>query len=407
MATATIEPTPRRSAGGISEARDAAVVMWLAFWTMMVSVSVGLPWDASWHIRNRFETPFSAPHLLVYATTGLTCGLVLALLTVRRLRRPFGEAWRVPLLPIRIPGPLLLVAAGLLVLALGAALDAVWHTAFGLDETRWSTPHAMIGWGWALAAFGFVSARLALGKERPVRWWTRAFLALVLLGFSAGPMLGPFLNNHSVDKVRLIAATPVLQAQAEYQHTVRIYLDWQLVRTNALFVVLGSLWAGLIVGVLRALDSRARFLLLLAAFWTVTSALRDCGTATRLGIPLTHYVCWAPIPLLPAVAAWLGVGRVSARRDVAAGLAGAVFGLCCQLIWPSPGPVLGSVLGPILGAGAGALCWLAGERLAETVAAALLAPSQRRCAIMAVVAVGAPLATGVADLILRSQTPWG
>ena len=112
-----------------------------------------------------------------------------------------------------VPGSLFLVSHGLGLLALGTILDVVWHTAFGLDETRWSTPHAMLGWGWSLAAFGFVAARLALRAHRPLCWWTRGFLAFILMAATLGPLVGPFQNNHTREKIAAIADIPVLAEQ--------------------------------------------------------------------------------------------------------------------------------------------------------------------------------------------------
>src|SRR5207237_905104 len=121
--------------------------------------------------------------------------------------------FRIPLILFAVPGSLALIGAGLLLLALAAMLDIVWHSRFGLDETRLSMPHALLGWAWATAAFGFVSARLALQQYRPLRWWTRAFMAFVLIIFSAGPVLGPMQMNQTPEKLEAVAAVPVLASQ--------------------------------------------------------------------------------------------------------------------------------------------------------------------------------------------------
>ena len=212
----------------VQDSRQARLWLWLAFWTMVMSVAIGLPWDAGWHASRPFETPFSPPHLFIYATSALTVGLYLKLLTSARLRQRFGASLRVPRMPFEVPGSLALIGAGLLVLAGAAILDVVWHASFGLDETRWSTPHAMLAWGWATAALGFVSARLALREHQPVRWWTRAFIGLVLVAFTAAPLLGPFQINQTQRRVEAVAAIPVLAEQPAYQHTARIYRDWNL-----------------------------------------------------------------------------------------------------------------------------------------------------------------------------------
>jgi hypothetical protein len=388
---------PVALASAARDATEARRIVWLAFWTMLTSIGVGLPWDAAWHTSRPFDSVFSPPHLFVYATTALTIGFYLCLLVRPRIRAAFGDGFALPGIPYAVPGPLFLIGAGLCLLALGAVLDMVWHTAFGLDETRWSTPHAMLGWGWGLAAFGFVSARLALRERQPVRWWTRAILGLVLLSFSLGPILGPFQHNQSPAKVEAIAAIPILASQEAYQHTAQIYLDWELVRAHPLFVVLGSFWAGLSLLLLRALDHRLTWVLGVVVVWTTTTLLRDRSTAARLGISGEGPAGWLPVPLLPAALITTALWRLRDGELAAAAAGGAVFGLVSQLVWPSVGPLVGAALG----APFGALGALAGARLALV----LLHPRARGCTILALVALAMPFVSGIADLYLRVQTP--
>jgi hypothetical protein len=385
---------------GDASARDASRahhLLWLAFWTMLASVGVGLPWDVAWHTSRRFETVLSPPHLFVYATTALTVGLYLALLTAPRLRAAFGPGFAVPGVPFAVPGPLFLIGAGLGLLALGAIVDGIWHTAFGLDETRWSTPHALLGWGWGLAAFGFVSARLTLGSRRPLRWWTRAFLGLMLLAFSLGPLLGPFQHNHTLEKVQAVGAIPVLVDQAAYQHTMRIYQDWALVRSHPLFVSLGAAWVGLSLALLCAVDRRPVVALALVTFWTCLVLLRDRGAAHRLGLDLYVVGNWLPLPILPAALATALSRRLGSGSAVAAAVGGAVFGLVSQVVWPGLGPLAGLVLG--------APCAALGAAAGSQLAAVLLRPTARGCVTLVVVVLLTPMATGAVDLYLRLHTP--
>ncbi len=380
------------------DARRAGHLLWLAFWTMLASVGIGLPWDAAWHVSRRFDTAFSPPHLFVYVTTALTAAFFLALLTTPALRRSFGRGFHVPLVRYPVPGPLFLVGVGLGLLAFGALLDIAWHTAFGLDETRWSAPHAMLGWGWGVASFGFVGARLALRPHRPLHWWTRVFLGLVLIGFSIGPVLGPFQHNQTAEKVAAIAAIPVLAEQSAFQHTTRIYLDWQIVRSHPVFVVLGAVWVGVSLALVQTIDRRAVFVFGVLGFWTVAALLRDRGAAIRLGLNVGQLACWLPIPLLPAALASFLARRAGQGEVVAASVGGAVFGALSQLIWPTIGPIPGAVLGvpfAVLGS-------MLGGKLAEL----LEQPTQRGCAALAAVALVAPFATGLVDLYLRLRTPW-
>lgn len=393
-------PTRHRDRDGdpVANARRANRLLRLALLTMLASVVIGLPWDAAWHIRQPFETAFSPPHLFVYATTGIACCLYLALLAGRATRAAFGPGFAVPGVPFRVPGPLFLIGAGLGVLALAALLDVIWHTAFGLDETRWSTPHAMLGWGWGLATFGFASGRLALGRLLPVRWWTRLFFGLLLLGVTQAPVLGPFQNNQTPEKVAAIAALPVLAAQPEFQHTARIYRDWELTRGHPLLVVLGGLWAGLAIAVLRALDRRARFVLILVACSTAMMLLRDRGGAVRLGLDPAQGAHWLPLPLLPAALVAALCWRSRLPEALAVALGGAAFGVLTQLAWPSIGVAPAAIVGGLAAAG-GALL---GRRLGDLLAH----PTRRGSVVLAAVAVGAPLVTGAVDLYLRLRTPW-
>jgi len=380
----------------VRDARHANYLLWITFWVMFLSVSIGLSWDGGWHLTCPFETAFSPPHLFIYATSALTVSLYVALLVTPRLRRRFGTPFRVPLIPFAVPGALALIGAGLLLLALAAMLDIVWHSNFGLDETRWSTPHALLSWAWVTAAIGFVSARLALREHRPLRWWTRAFIAFILLVFSAGPVMGPLQPNQTQEKLEALAAVPVLAGQPAYQHTSRIYRDWNLTRSNVLFPVLGGLWLGLVLSAFRALDGRTSLLVALAVIWTVFAAFRERSAAIRLGIDPSHVAAWIPIPLLPATIGAALAWRMRWGQMAVALVAGAVFGGVSQAIWPS----IGVVGATILGAGACAIGFTLGAHLASV----LEKPTARRCLAVATTAVAVPVLTGLVDLYLRLQT---
>jgi len=96
---------------------------------MLASIAVGLPWNAVWHTTRPFETVFSPPHLFVCATTALTVGLYLLLLTMPCLRLTLGRGFRVPSVPFAVPAPLFLIGAGLVLLAfsLGPLLGPSQH----------------------------------------------------------------------------------------------------------------------------------------------------------------------------------------------------------------------------------------------------------------------------------------
>ena len=49
---------PPDPAGVVPDAARARLILWLAFVTMLLSVSIGLSWDAAWHTTRRFESAF-------------------------------------------------------------------------------------------------------------------------------------------------------------------------------------------------------------------------------------------------------------------------------------------------------------------------------------------------------------
>src|SRR5262249_57321958 len=133
-------------------------------------------------------------HLFIYSSH-LLATLALARIAVdRRMRAHFGRGIPLPLLG-DVPASLVLAGGGLAVISLGGALDSVWHTVFGLDETGWSLPHSMLGSGILLGLLGFASARFALADDRPLAAWTPAVFATVLTWTIVNVLLGPLDHN--------------------------------------------------------------------------------------------------------------------------------------------------------------------------------------------------------------------
>jgi hypothetical protein len=82
---------------------------------------------------------------------------------------------------IEVPAGLVLLAGGMAGLALAAPLDAIWHTRFGLDETPWSLPHAMLGTGLLMIGLGGGRGPDRARATIPMRPWTMPLLCLLLL----------------------------------------------------------------------------------------------------------------------------------------------------------------------------------------------------------------------------------
>jgi len=127
--------------------RAALRLLWLTFWLAAIAAVIGGSWDGYWHLTHPFDGFFSPPHVFVYGTCTVM-GLVICLMTFApSIRRAFGPGFSVPLIRFPVPGPLFILGGATVMLgAAGLIFDNFWHTNFGLDETNWSFPHAMIGW---------------------------------------------------------------------------------------------------------------------------------------------------------------------------------------------------------------------------------------------------------------------
>ena len=196
-------------ANEISSLNRARVMLWLTFSAFLITILVGLEWDRRWHATHTFETFLSPPHLFIYGMSALGFA-PLAMVFVPDVRRWFGPALVVP-------------CAWRLLILWGAGRMA--FLSFGLDETGWSFPHAMLGWSF------FVTLPEGLGRcVRSGRWrGTRACCPDVLaLSWDTGQHAD---TRHCYD----------LLNQSAFQHTIRIYLTWDLTRKNLLFLLLSAL----------------------------------------------------------------------------------------------------------------------------------------------------------------------
>lgn len=392
-------PAPPTRAGVVRANRLLRFVCALFLLTM----AVGSAWDGYWHVTRAFDGFWSPPHLFIYAMTTLLGALVAAMVCARPIRAPFGPGLRVPGLPVAVPGALLILAGGFALLPLAGLLDSAWHTAFGLDETGWSTPHALIGWSLLVIVLGLVACRLALHPQRPATARTAVVLGLLLLTFSAVPLLGPLYANNTPDTVRAVAAIPVLAAQPEPQHTFRIYLNWNLTRANPLFIPLGALWAGAALAAVRALDPRKRAFLTTIAVWSALGLLGGRGDARRLdrfvgSDLLADPAAWLPAPLLAAALVLTVLLRLGLAERGAWAIAGLIFALPTALTWgDSP---LAALLIPLAAPAA-----VLGAALGRRLHACLYQPRLGNIRALLLIAFGVPCATGLLDLTLRMVTP--
>ncbi len=351
-------------------------LLWLAVIFDILGFGFGFEWDRRWHATHPFEDFFSPPHLFVYSMH-LCATLTLAYIAFTPdLRRWFGDAFALPPFPFPVPGAIALAGGGFVVTGLAGFLDGIWHTAFGLDETLWSFPHSMLGWGLGIAFLGVASCRLALARWKPIGPVSAAVFGFLLFSSSIERVPGPFMNNISPEVVRYIASIPVLAAEPAFQHTARIYLAYDITRFNPLFVPLVALGAGLAFGLLRRFDPRPLLVLGLGAFLTYTTTY----------VPL----------IVPAVALALrGTATVGWRWWAFTGL---LFGIATAIIWDHPFTFGGALLAAplmVLGAAIADPIWRVVER-----------PTRGGVLTFVTLAgICAPALTGVLDLALRSRTP--
>jgi hypothetical protein len=311
-------------------------LLWFTLLLLVSTVTIGLLWDEYWHATRPFHSFYSPPHLFTYSMIGLTALLVVAINFSPKLRPWFGRGFHAIFLNIEIPGPLFILGYGFATLAVAGLLDDIWHSNFGLDETLWSTPHAMIGWGLLVVMLGFVASFLALWPKRPLPWYISLILGYLILSFSVIPFLGPFYQNFTPETVRTIASIPVISAQQGVQHTYRIYLAWNIDRTNPLLIPLGAIWAGAGFALVRRLDQRVKVFLAVVILWLELATLYGQGTARFLD----HYhpvsqdpASWLPLPLLPAAIVLVVLLKIGLAERWAWAMAGGTFGFFVFLSW--------------------------------------------------------------------------
>lgn len=354
--------------------RTAYRLLWLAVILDFLAFGIGFNWDRQWHTTNPFEDFFSPPHLFTY-TMHLCATITLAYIAFTpALRRWFGATFQLPLIPFPIPGAIGLAGAGFGVVALAGVFDGIWHTAFGLDETAWSFPHSMLGWGLVIAFLGITSCRVALRRWRPIGWPSAIVFGFLVLATSVERFAGPLANNLSPEMIQVIARIPVLAAEPAFQHTTRIYLAADIHRYSPLFVPLISLSAGMGLGLLRSFDSR----------WWLTVGLTLLLTRVSEFIP---YV-------VPGIV--LAVGGNRQGSPVVWFLAAAGFALTTAAIWQgTPGGVL-----------IGTLLFILGSLLADRIWRVVDVPTRAGVlGLTALSGIAMPALTGVVDLILRARIP--
>jgi hypothetical protein len=307
----------------------------------------GLVWDIEWHSDVGPDTFFTAPHLMLYASSavsGLGCLAVVLLHTVA-VRRDLADdstpavtvlgTFRAPL-PFLVAG---LGIAGGLLYGLG---DLWWHSVYGFDVTPTSPPHVAMSICDLAASTGSIMAASSLRATRFGRW---AFA----LACSCALGTWTFLL-YSVPDVAgipgLVLAMPVLCALllALFAGTTRSP-KWVLAFGLTFAVLQGvtALWTPAITN------------------WYADSlglAIRDFASPLP-SMPLTY-----PFALLPAAAVVAGGMWLARRRNVhprwafaAIGAVASLVVLAGYLVLGLPVPLYGYLAVAVLGAAAAILGW--------------------------------------------------
>jgi hypothetical protein len=435
--------TARRERAGVGlerhpvTAESASFRLWLSFLFVLLSFGFGVTWDRSWHTHHKFNDFYSPPHIFIYTTFGLAALAFLSLAMSPERRAWFGASIKVPLAPFETPAPLFLALAGFGTVMLGGTLDMLWHNTFGLDETNWSTPHSMIGWGLCLTWLGFLSSRFALARHIPISRPFLLFGGFLSVSFIVSRALGALENYQTQDVARALGSLNVLASSSAFQHTLRIVEKYNLTHSNPLFVPLAALGAGAGLAFLwdlfalpkrpppllapsdglivrqpqrlwRAIQGVVGYLargkvgfLVTALIATLLSYSSAHGRAVFLDgkVPALHLLDdprnFLPLPFIVAASVYLLASRFGTGERLGWALAGFVFGVVTAAFWDQSVGVA-VVAAPLMAFGA-----LLGRRLFT----ALRQPAWPQVRALTAIALGAPALTGVADLFMRWTTP--
>lgn len=383
----------------------AAARRWL--WRVLVVIIVGAwagtTWDQVWHATVPFDGFWSPPHLVVYVTVAFVAFVVMGMLFHAPIRRAFGRGFDVKVLPFKVPGALFILGMGIVLLGFaGAVLDNLWHSAFGLNETGWSFPHAMIGWSLNLVAFGIIACRLSMVHIKPLPWTTTVFVGSLTASMLMGSLLGPLGSNRTPESIGFFFTyIPALASQESSQHLFRIYETWNLNRTNPALLLLAPFALGLILAWARKLDGRWWVILLISCLvLSFDTGNQDLGNLIAQFIPeFTREANWRALPVVLPTMLLLLLVRFGASERWAYALAGILFSLMIFDIWDGTSAAwLLAFVAPLF--------ILIGKRIGERLHQILVQPWSLEAVMPLVAAVVViPAITGVVDLVLRWMTP--
>jgi len=368
-------------------------VLYACFASFCCAVWIGIPWDFYWHTSRLFDTFLSPPHFVIYGGTAIAAACALYLVGSPRLRRLFGEAQKMPILPIALPGSLQLLGGGLVTVAAAGLLDGTWHTTWGVNETNWSLPHALLAWGIFIAFLGFLSSRKALAPSIPLTGTARLTFALLSFAFSLAAMVGPFVLFSTSHEVSAVFARPGFQGQST-QTVLTVVRQYDLVRNNPAYPVLIALWVGLALRLVAAVDSSPRFLLLTAGLATALYGAISLVFASYVGTT-GDLASWLPPPVLPVAAVAVALERAGVSEKLSWLGSGVLLAGLTWALYPPLGPLslVGALAAPALVVGRQAGAFLA--RTAEHPTRAGVST------VLMIMGVILPVLAGAIDLSMR------
>jgi hypothetical protein len=351
-----------------------------SFAVLFMTVFGGRAYDGWWHARYVFDSFFSPPHVFVYVMTAINVVLVGMLYLTPDVHRNSTT----------------LALSGLgLVMVGGLVLDNIWHSNFGLNETLWSAPHAMLQWGWLVTALGLMSATMQLISAQGKSLFTLVVFGLLLVMFSVEPMMGPLHRNNTPDFVSAFSMLPSFVMQPTARLTQQIYIDWNLTRANPIASAMGAVWVGVMIAFITRLDQRPALLLIVSGLWALWLAGWDYMATVQLDafLALSHNPAnWLPMPFFPTAVAFVVLRRFGERMALTG--AAVVFGLLAVWIWQVTILTVPFVIVAL---------WL-GSAIGGWLYAALREPSRKQLAL--IVSLGGlmmPALFGSIDLLLRSR----
>lgn len=408
-------------------------LLWFTFILFFAGTGFGKLWDRIWHLTHKFESFFSPPHMFISGITTLTGILALTLAFSPRFQSCFGLRTYIPFLKREVAGSLAIMGAGLICLSFAIAMDSIWHTAFGLDETMWSLPHDMLPLSWCVVILGFVSSRLAMRIYKPLDWLTKLVFAVLILCFLCPPLLGPFYLNYSLSLLHAFSILRINEIQPTIEHTYRIYITAQISRQSSpLFIPLVTFFAGVaivllhqfnttnkmeatradapknrLMALLRWADQKGSIELLAPLVWSLVFMGRDIYTVwfvhydgvTKirglLPILIKNPSLWVPIPLLVASVIFLALEKTRLDERWKWMINGTIFSLLVFCIWHTS-------LWMILLVIPAAPIMLFGAKVGRRIYSVLEKPHFKDIlSIMLVSNAQVPAILGVVDLILR------